>query len=126
MKEELKVEIKRYIAQDAIELCGDEKKYGLALFNQASPAYSLFIDGKLVACGGMRIGVGEAWFIMSDDDRDRTPDFTGRKRKILSVCRKQMEELCREHSLWKLYAEPEMSTVFIKALGFTEQPTFVR
>jgi len=120
------VELKPYIPQDAIALCGDESKFDLALFNQASPACSVFIDGRLVCCGGIRFGVGEAWFIMNDKDREKSPDFTGRKRKILRVCRKQIEAWSREHGMWKLYAEPEMSTIFIESLGFKEQPTFVR
>ena len=120
------IEIKPYIPQDAIALCGDESKYELALFNQASPSHSVFIDGRLVFSYGVRFGVGEAWLIMSDKDRDESPNFSGLKRKILRVCQEQIEVLCREHHLWKLYAEPEMSTTFLEFLGFKEQPTFVR
>lgn len=118
-------EIKPYVPTDAIELCGDPDKLELAKFNLSGPCYSLFIDGKLVASGGIRFGVGEAWFIMGKD-RDASPNFTSEKKVIIKSCRQKIEDMMREHGLWKLYAEPEMSKVFIKALGFKAQPTFVR
>ena len=98
----------------------------MAKFNLSGPAYSMFIDGKLVGSGGVRVGVGEAWFIMSDKDREKTPEFTGTKKEIIRVCRERIDVMMRDNGLWKLYAEPEMSKVFIRSLGFKEQPTFVR
>lgn len=121
-------EIKPYIPQDAIKLVKDESKFEQAKFNQASPSYSLFIDGKLVACGGVRLGVGDAWFIMSDDDRQKmkTPQFNSEQREIMRFCRNLADSIPREHGLWKLYADNEISQKFLEVLGFQEQTVFVR
>lgn len=121
-------EIRPYTPQDAITLCKDESKRDLAKFNLSGPSHSLFVDGRLLCCFGIRFGVGEGWFIMDNDDRSgmKGPQFTSDKRTILRACKVKMEDMIRENGLWKLFAEPEMSEVFIRALGFEEQRIFVR
>lgn len=108
-------EIKNYSPQDALDLCKDPKFLEQANFNQTSgPAYSLFLDNKLVACGGVRIGVGEAWFITNDENREKHP------KSILRASREALDWMIREHRLWRLWAKCERSERFFEHLNFTK------
>ena len=110
------IEIKPYNPQDAIDLCGDESKRDAANLNQtAGPAYSLFLDKKLVACGGMRIyGVAELFLITSDEYRKK------HIKTILKASREQIDIMVRENHIWRLLAETKISDNFLKHLGFVE------
>lgn len=109
-------EIKSYNPQDAIELCGDKTKLPEANLNQtAGPAYSLFLDKKLIACGGVRCyGVGELWLVTNDEQRKK------HTKTILKVSREQIDFMVRENHLWRLLAETKISENFLKHLGFVE------
>lgn len=109
-------EIKLYNPQDAIELCGDPTKLPEAKLNQtAGPAYSLFLDKKLIACGGVRCyGVGELWLGTNDEFREKYI------KEIIRVSREQIDFMIRENHLWRLVAETESRENFLEHLGFKE------
>ena len=108
--------IKPYEPQDAIDLCGDETKRAAANLNQlAGPAFTLFLDKKPIACGGVRIyGVGELWMLTNDENR---------KKHIKSIYRASKEEInkmIRENHLWRVMAERNEADTWLKHLGFKE------
>ena len=71
------VEIRSYQFEDAMIL--DPKEEGVknqldyqtwARMNEMGPAYTILVDGEVIACAGIRIfweGAGEAWSIISKD-----------------------------------------------------------
>lgn len=109
-------EIKPYNPDDAIELCGDESQRPNANLNQsAGPAYSLYLDKKLIACGGVRCyGVGELWLLTNDKYRQK------HIKEILKASRQQIDLMIRENHLWRLMAETKVSDNFLEHLGFVE------
>ena len=114
--------IKGYHPKDAIAICGDETKWPQANLNQSSgPAFSLFEDGTLLGCGGVRVyGVGEPWCMFTKEAR------TNKKTTILKATKQQLDIMCREHKLWRLFAETTVSESFLEHLGFKKQELFVR
>lgn len=114
--------IKGYHPRDAIEICGDESKRPEANINQSSgPAYSLFEDGKLLGCGGVRIyGIGEPWCMFTEKAKKEN------RKTILRSTREQLESIVREHKLWRLFAEAQISENFLEHLGFKIRKVLVR
>ncbi len=112
-------EIKPYNPDDAIKLCGDESKREAANLNQVAGgdkgSFTLFLDKKPIACGGIRIyGVGELWMITNDENR---------KAHIHSIYRAskgQIDLMIRENHLWRIMAERNESDAWLKHLGFIE------
>lgn len=115
-------EIKGYNPDDSIKICGDERKRPLANLNQSSgPAFSIFEDDELLGCGGVRIyGMGEAWCTFTRYAK------TQKKMTILKATRQQLDLIIREHKLWRLFAESEFNSTFLKHLGFEKKDLFVR
>lgn len=109
-------EIKPFNPNDAIKLCGDEKQRPNANLNQAAgPAYSLYLNKKPIACGGVRCyGVGELWMLTTDENREK---YT---KEILRASKEQIDLMIRENHLWRLMAETDKSESFLKHLGFVE------
>jgi len=108
--------IKPYEPQDAIDLCGDETKRAAANLNQlAGPAFTLFLDKKPIACGGVRIyGVGELWMLTNDKNRKN------HIKDILRASRKQIDKMIYENSLWRIMAERNEADAWLRHLGFRE------
>lgn len=108
------IETKPYNPRDALELCGDESKLPQANLNQtAGPAYSLFLDKKLIACGGVRIyGIAELWLIKSKEFGEN------HTKTILRASKEQIDLMIRENHLWRLLAETDNGENFLEHLGF--------
>jgi len=70
-------------------------------------------DGRLAGVGGMRIvGVAEAWSITRKDIRE------SQKKRLLRKHLEVMKRFCDEHGLWRVFAVGNLSTNFLKHLGF--------
>ncbi len=108
--------IKPYDPEDAIKLCGDESKRDAANLNQsAGPAFSLFLDKKPIACGGVRIyGLGEMWMLTTDEYRKK------HIKTIMKATKEQIDLMVRENHLWRLMAERNEADAWLKHLGFKE------
>lgn len=108
--------IKPYDPEDAIKLCGDESKRPQANLNQsAGPAFSLFKDKKIIACGGVRIwGLGEMWMLTTDEYRKK------HIKSIMRATKEQIDLMVRENHLWRLMAERNEADAWLKHLGFKE------
>lgn len=111
--------IKPYNPDDAIELCGDKTKREAANLNQVSGgengSFSLFIDKKIIACGGVRIyGVGELWMISNNENLKK------HIKSIMRATKEQIDLMIRENHLWRLMAERNEADAWLKHLGFKE------
>lgn len=67
-------------------------------------SYSCFVGDALVGCGGLIIfwpGVAEAWLMLS-----KKCNFMSNieRAKVVLLIRKKMEELIKEHKLWRIGA----------------------
>lgn len=109
-------EIKPYQPDDAIKICGDETKREAAQLNQvAGPAFTLFIDKKPIACGGVRIyGVGELWMLSNDENRRK------HIKSIYKTSKNQIESMVSENHLWRIMAERSEADAWLKHLGFVK------
>ncbi len=105
--------------QDAIDLidCSSAQ----ASFNQmAGPAYSYRDeDGKLLACGGARLGSGEAWLMVRDEVKG------GMRKTLLESTKHAMDKIIRERGLWKLFADSKDNGNFLEHVGFREIQAFI-
>jgi len=75
------VEIRPYKFEDAMKL--EPKEEGVknkldyetwARMNEMGPAYTIIVDGEIIACAGIRIfweGSGEAWSILSKENSSK-------------------------------------------------------
>lgn len=113
----MKTDVKDFLPADAIILTGDRNQTDLANLRQTTgPGYSLFINGKLAACGGVRItGIGEAWFL---GDKEALKRYT---KTIIKKSREQLDDWAREHQLCRMYAVSDISDKFLETLGFKKQ-----
>ena len=105
---------KPYDPDDAIKLCGDESKRDAANLNQsAGPAFSLFLDKKVIACGGVRIyGIAELWMLTNNEYRKKYI------KEILRASKEQVDSMIRENHLWRVMAERNEADAWLKHLGF--------
>lgn len=120
----MKVDLKPYLPADGIILSGDRSRAEQANFNQsAGPAFTLFLDGAMVAAGGVRLSVGEAWFILSGYLREQLNhvNYRPEKRQILRTCQQMLEQMTRDEGLYRLYAEARIAEGFCEALGFEKK-----
>lgn len=108
--------IKPYDPQDAVDLCGDESKRAQANLNQlAGPAFTLFLDRKPIACGGVRIyGVGETWMLTNNENRKN------HIKEILRASKEQIDKMIHKNSLWRIMAERNEADAWLRHLGFRE------
>lgn len=120
----MNVKIEPFLPSDGILLSGDRTKAEQANFNQsAGPAFTLFLDGKMLAAGGVRLGVGEAWFLLPESVRTQLaqPEYDEQKRIIIESCKAKMEEICRTEHLYRIYAEARTGARFCEAMGFEKR-----
>lgn len=92
--------------------------------NQAmGPAYSYFVDDKLVSCGGVRLGVGEAW-------AKYTPQALKHLSDLLHHSRALIDQAIRDEKLWRVWAEMSVADdkhrTLLKHLNFRQVEAFVR
>jgi len=121
-----RIKTKMFQPEDMLRISGDtEVMAANARLNQvAGPAHSVFIDDKLVACGGVRIaGVGEAWACYSPEVLEHIWD-------VFKHTRANMEQAVREQHLWRLYAEMSVQDkrhrLFLKRLNFNQIEAYVK
>lgn len=127
MIEQDRIETKIFQPEDMVKLKGNTETIAAnARLNQvAGPAHSVYIDGELMYCGGVRInGVGEPWACYN-------PQFLKEHAwDVLKKAREMMEKYVREEHLWRLWAymdvEDERYEVFLKRLKFNQIKAFVR
>ena len=121
-----RIETKMFQPEDMLRIRGDTEVVGAnARLNQvAGPAHSIFIDDKLVACGGVRIaGVGEAWACYSPEVLEHVWD-------VFKHTKANMEQVVREQNLWRVWAEMSVQDdkhrAFLKRLNFKQIEAYVR
>lgn len=121
-----KLKIVQYLPEDFIKIVGsDEASVAHARLNRvAGPAYSAYLNGKLAACGGIRVhGIGEGWVTF-------TPKALEDKKLLLRKCRELFDKMMREKFLWRIYAETksedESLKTFLEHMGFEQKTLFLR
>ena len=125
MVDQERMQVKKFQPDDMLYIVGNnEENAANARLNQvAGPAYSYFLDGKLVGCGGVRIaGVGEAWAAY-------TPEALEHKSGLLLHSRTTLDQIKRDEHLWRMWSESpeaEPNQNFLKHLNFSEVKAFLR
>lgn len=120
-----RIQVKKFQPEDMLHIIGNtEESAANARLNQVSgPAYSYFLDGKLVGCGGVRIaGVGEAWACYA-------PEAMKHKSGLLLHSGATLDQIKRDEHLWRLWSEsPEQkpNQNFLKHLNFREVKAYIR
>lgn len=117
-------ETKKFRAEDALPLLSDKAQIAWAKLNEvAGPGYTWMVDGKVLACGGIRnCGVGEVWGVLS-------PEAKKKKKELLRISRDTFEEMIKSLNLWQVFAttkdiSPEQAN-FLEHLGFEKSECFV-
>ena len=117
--------IRKYTAQDGIDILGENMSEESKLNAVAGPGYTMIVGGKPVACGGVRIyGVGEAWFAMNQEAENH-------KFQLIKESKRWLDEITRENNLWETFAWPKLDDMdkarrFLKHMGFKPLEAFVR
>lgn len=108
-----------------LRLIGDEPTVAAnARLNLLSgPAVTVHLDNELAACGGVRIkGIGEAWAQYSPKALEDI--------NFLHESQKQIDRMCREHEIWRLWSEvsvdDEKHKSFLRHMNFTEMSAWCR
>lgn len=117
------VNVVKFSVEDAIRIGGIELADAARLNQISGPAYSAFLNDKLVACGGVRIvGVGEAWALYS-------PEALKHKIKLLKHSRIWLDNMTRNESLWRIWSEcpePKPNQNFLEHMNFNEVKAYLR
>lgn len=110
--------IRQYRQEDALEIITDPDERAWALLNEVSgPSVSYLLDGKVVACAGIRtIGLGEIWAVFADDAKEL-------KFTLGKEAKKQLHEMMEAKDLWLVIATVNETTSqkqrkFLEFLGF--------
>jgi len=96
-----------------------------ARLNQvAGPAQSIYLDGNLVGCGGVRIaGVGEVWACYAPEAFEHIWD-------VFSKSRETIDNMAREQHLWRMWSEMSVQNdrhrAFLKRLNFRQVEAFLK
>lgn len=115
--------IRPYKQEDALELLTDEEERSWAKINEAyGGGVTYELDGKVIACSGIRTHVGEIWAVFGD----------GAKEIKLTLCkesRRQVLEMMEAQGLWLVIATVDKNTTqaqreFLEFLGFTKTETY--
>ncbi len=118
------IEIKRYRAEDALQLLTEPADIAFAKLNEvAGPGFTGMKDGKVLGCGGIRtFGVGSAWAVFS-------PEAKGTKKDLLRLTRDNFNEIIESLKLWQVFAttkdiSPQQAN-FLEHLGFEKSECYV-
>ena len=83
---------------------------------KTGPALTLVDGTRILACGGIRMGIGEAWSIID-------PSFAQYDtRLMLRSVRDTFKALIEECNNWQVFAFQKFDNVFIKHMGFNPIP----
>jgi hypothetical protein len=122
-----RIETRIFQPEDMIKLKGNTETIAAnARLNQvAGPAHSIYIDGKVMYCGGVRInGVGEPWACFQPQI------FKENAWDVLKKSRQMLEKYIRQEHLWRLWTymsvPDEKYKAFLKRLNFNQIEAFVR
>lgn len=123
-----KITFEKFSVEDACQLLGSTDEINTARLNLTTgPAYSAFLNGKLEACGGIRVrGVGECWAIFSEK---ATEDNFARKKQIVVNTRSWLDRIIRDERLWRVWSEcPEAkpNQNFLEVMKFRKLQAFLR
>lgn len=121
-----RIETKIYRPEDMIRIKGNTDAVAAnARLNQvAGPAHSIFLDGRLAGCGGIRVaGVGEAWACYTPEALEHVWDVFKKSREFIEL-------MVREQHLWRMWAEMSVQDdrhrAFLKRLNFHQVEAYVR
>ena len=121
-------DIRPFSPQDAVTIARgqypiDRLIQGAALNQVAGTGFTLFENDKPVISAGIRVlGVGEAWFFISEDVRERlsNPASGDELKVLLDDMKRKIDGMVREYSLYQVWALCERNPKFLKALGFKD------
>lgn len=82
------------------------------IFMHTGPALSLVDNGKVLVCGGLRLGVAEAWMMPT---RDFALHDT---RTMLRTSRELLQELYAGAGVWEVFAVKKGADRLLEHLGF--------
>ena len=108
------IQVKQFLPADQVIITGNRECAELACHNQvAGPGFTIMDGNRPIACGGIRVvGVGIAWFAMTEEARTNNPMLVIRKAK------KKIEEMQRQQELCELFAESRSCDKWLEHLGF--------
>lgn len=102
-----------------VALTHDQKVYLARLNAETGTAQSYFIDGDLVACGGIRMaGLGEAWLVAKPDL------LTGHKKTLFKETKREIQS-AQQQGVWCLFASNKISANFLEHLGFRKKEMYL-
>ena len=104
-----------------VAILSDEHRRIVAELNVNSGAsQAAYIDGRLVAIGGIRyVGLGEAWMAS-------VPEMTeSHKKSIFRWSGKTLLRMKKQHHLWRIFAESRINGNFLKHLKFEPADMYV-
>lgn len=117
-------DIKKFRMEDALQILSEKDQIAWAKLNEvAGPGFTWMIDGKVLACGGIRtFGVGEAWAVFSPDAKDK-------KKEMLRLSKDKFKEMIESLNLWQVFAttkdiSPEQAN-FLEHLGFEKSECYI-
>lgn len=117
------IESKLFLPADAAIIsgnreCGDRANSDLI----AGPAWTIVDGKKILACGGVRVlGIGEAWFLASEEAK------SDKLMAVMRIVKEKLKEMRAAEKLYRIFAENEISENFLKHLGFEKKDNiFVR
>lgn len=117
------IEIKDFKPQDAVDLTDETKRDFAIQTPELGPTYSLYMDGRLTACGGVRIVLlGEAWALFAKDAFDSLT----KTKVIYKTAREQLKRYMAEQGLDALIAEAENFHTWKEHLGFKKIEIYMR
>lgn len=116
------IEVIKFTPADIAIITGDRTRASIANHNcVAGPGYTVLVDGKPIACGGIRVhGCGVAWFAFSKEAEKE------HLKTIIREAKKKLEEMQRENELCEVFAVSEDTDTWLKHLGFKKKDIFVR
>lgn len=103
-----------YPEYDALPMA---KKLRIAQLNiDTGTAESFYIEGELVAVGGIRyVGLGEAWMISFPTIR------SDRKKTLFAETKQTLIQTQADQKLWRIFASSRISEHFLEHLGFEKE-----
>ena len=112
--------IRKYKQEDALGILKDHDEKAWALINETyGPGVTYELDGKVVACAGIRTyGMGEIWAVFADDAK-------GLKFTLGKESKKQLREMMEAKDLWLVIATVD-ETLTEEQRGFLEFLGFVK
>ena len=104
---------------DYAKMSDEQKKYLANLNVLTGTSESFFLNGRIVAVGGVRYtGLGEAWMITPPATRELSC-------ALLRNTKLNLKRIIEEKNLWRVFATSQISENFLQHCGFVKEPAHI-